>query len=95
MLPSAFVGEEQQEKSAMDVFTMVVALVGIGTIAKIANRKHRRETESQLRSTGEDLVLRQEIAALRERVVTLEQIVTDPAQDLKRQIQALETRRAA
>jgi len=39
--------------------------------------------------------LRQEVAALRERVATLEQIVTDPGFELKRQIQALETRRAA
>ncbi|MGE4072403.1 MAG: hypothetical protein AB7E72_14630 [Lysobacterales bacterium] len=79
----------------MDVFTMVVALVGIGAIAKIANRRHKRETEARQRYAGEDMALRQEVAALRERVVTLEQIVTDPAYDLKRQIQALETRRAA
>ncbi len=79
----------------MDVFTMVVALVGIGAIAKVANRRHKREIEAHRRHSGEDAALRQEVAALRERVATLEQIVTEPAFDLKRQIQALETRRAA
>ena len=79
----------------MDVFTMVVALVGIGAVAKIANRRHKRETDAHHRDAGADAALRQEVAALRERVATLEQIVTEPAYDLKRQIQALETRRAA
>lgn len=79
----------------MDVFTMVVALVGIGAIAKMAKSRNKRLDSIDKRSVFEDEALRREVTALRERVATLEQIVTDPAHDLKRQIQALETRRAA
>lgn len=81
----------------MDVFTMVVALVAIGTVAKIADRrmKHRAAAVERSTSTAEDASLQREIAALRERVATLEKIVTEPAYDLRRQIQDLETRRAA
>lgn len=82
----------------MDVFTMVVAIVAISTVAGLVSRwlkvAERMQSHSQLGSANEQQ-LRQEIAALRERVVTLEQIVTDPGFELKRQIQALETRRAA
>ena len=82
----------------MDVFTMVVAIVAISTVAGLVSRwlkvSERMQSQSQLGSANEQQ-LRQEIAALRERVATLEQIVTDPGFELKRQIQALETRRAA
>ena len=82
----------------MDVFTMVVAIVAISTVAGLVSRwlkvSERMQSQSQLGSANEQQ-LRQEIAALRERVATLEQIVTDPGFGLKRQIQALETRRAA
>ena len=82
----------------MDVFTMVVAIVAISTVAGLVSRwlkvSERMQSQSQLGSANEQQ-LRQEIAALRERVATLEQIVTDPGFELKRQIQALDTRRAA
>ncbi len=82
----------------MDVFTMVVAIVAISTVAGLVSRwlkvAERMQAQSQVGSANEQQ-LRQDIAALRERVATLEQIVTDPGFELKRQIQALETRRAA
>lgn len=79
----------------MDVFTMVVALVAISTVAGLVTRwlKFAERTQAQQGPANEQL--RQEVAALRERVATLEQIVTDPGFELKRQIAALETRRAA
>ena len=82
----------------MDVFTMVVAIVAISTVAGLVSRwlkvAERMQSQSQVGSANEQQ-LRQEIAGLCERVATLEQIVTDPGFELKRQIQALETRRAA
>ena len=82
----------------MDVFTMVVAIVAISTVAGLVSRwlkvSERMQAHSREGSANEQQ-LRQEVAALRERVATLEQIVTDPAFELKRQISALETRRAA
>lgn len=82
----------------MDVFTMVVALVAIGTVGKLIGRWLNGGGQSlaaRQQGAATEQALRQEIAALRDRVATLERIVTDPAYDLKRQIQALETRRAA
>ncbi len=82
----------------MDVFTMVVAIVAISTVAGLVSRwlkfSERRMAQAPLASAGEEQ-LQREVAALRERVATLEQIVTDPGFELKRQIAALETRRAA
>lgn len=82
----------------MDVFTMVVAIVAISTVAGLVSRwlkvAERAQAQSREGSANEQQ-LRQEVAALRERVATLEQIVTDPGFELKRQIAALETRRAA
>ena len=77
----------------MDVFTMVVALVAISTVGGLVSR-WLKVTQGSNKAQGDE-ALRQEIASLRERVATLERIATDPATDLKRQIQALEMRRAA
>lgn len=78
----------------MGVFEMVVAIVAISTAAGLVSRwlklQERRPT-----TTPAQADLQREVAALRERVATLEQIVTDPAFELKRQIAALETRKAA
>lgn len=78
----------------MDVFTMVVVLVAISTVGGLVNRglKLRERELAQGQGNG---ALQREIESLRERVATLERIATDPATELKRQIQALETRRAA
>jgi len=79
----------------MDVFTMVVAIVAISTVAGLVSRWLKVAERMQSQQGPANDQLRQEVAALRERVATLEQIVTDPGFELKRQIQALETRRAA
>ena len=82
----------------MDVFTMVVAIVAMTTVGSIVGRwlkvRQLELTQGQ-NNLASDGSVQRELAALRERVATLERIATDPAVDLKRQIQALETRRAA
>jgi|CXWL01.1.fsa_nt_gi polyhydroxyalkanoate synthesis regulator phasin len=77
----------------MDVFTMVVALVFISTVAGMVKRwlKLTEERSGQRMNgiaSGADAQAR-EIDALRERVATLEAIVTDPKFDLRRKIEAL------
>ncbi len=79
----------------MDVFTMVVAIVAISTVAGLVSRWLKVAEKSRMQQGPANDQLRHEVAALRERVATLEQIVTDPGFELKRQIAALETRRAA
>ncbi len=78
----------------MGVFEMVVAIVAISTAAGLVSRwlklQERRPPAAPVQAD-----LQREVAALRERVATLEQIVTDPAFELKRQFAALETRKAA
>lgn len=76
----------------MGVFEMVVAIVLITTVGRLVSRRLNERRQAQ--RPADDL-LRREVASLRERVATLEQIVTDPAFELKRQIAALETRKAA
>ncbi len=82
----------------MDVFTMVVAIVALTTVGSIVGRwlkvRQLELSQGQNHAVGDSAVQR-ELQSLRERVATLERIATDPATDLKRQIQALETRRAA
>lgn len=82
----------------MGVFEMVVAIVLISTVAGLVSRwlklKERQQAQRASSDSGSE-ALRAELAHLRERVSTLERIVTDPAHDLKRQIDALDTRRAA
>lgn len=78
----------------MGVFEMVVAIVLISTVAGLVSR-WLKFNERRLAQPPADDSLRREVASLRERVATLEQIVTDPAFELKRQIAALETRKAA
>lgn len=79
----------------MDVFTMVVAIVAISTVAGLVSRWLKVAERMQAQQGPAHAQLQQEVAALRERVATLEQIVTDPGFELKRQIAALETRKAA
>lgn len=78
----------------MGVFEMVVAIVLISTVAGLVSRWLKFAERRQSQPPANDL-LRREVASLRERVATLEQIVTDPAFELKRQFVALETRKAA
>ena len=82
----------------MDVFTMVVAIVAMTTVGSIVGRwlkvRQLELTQGQ-NNLASDSSVQRELESLRERVATLERIATDPAVDLKRQIQALETRRAA
>lgn len=83
----------------MDPFSMVVTIVLISVAGKlIGNYLKLRQQELAARAAqgiGSDA--QRELAALRERVATLERIVTDPGYDLKRQFQDLEReqRRAA
>lgn len=85
----------------MDPFSMVVVIVLISVGGRIASNWIKlRQQELTLRQSSSGAsgdAAQREIAALRERVATLERIVTDPAYDLKRQIQALDSehRRAA
>ena len=78
----------------MDVFEMVVLIVLIGTIGSMykyhARSRHRlTDLEEQLRNLGvSDQLAR--IDALEERVKTLERIVTDSKEDLKRQFDYLD-----
>ncbi|MBK8066163.1 MAG: hypothetical protein IPK27_00605 [Rhodanobacteraceae bacterium] len=62
--------------------------------AGLVSRWLKFNERRQAQPPADDL-LRREVASLRERVATLEQIVTDPAFELKRQFAALETRKAA
>ncbi len=77
----------------MDVFQMIVLIVLIGTIGSIfkhrAQSRHRlHELEEQLRKMGvADQLAR--IETLEERVRTLERIVTDQSDRLRREIDAL------
>lgn len=82
----------------MSVFEMVVAIVLISTVAGLVSRwlklQERQRAQAAVSDSASE-ALRAEVASLRERVATLERIVTDPAHELKRQIEALEMRRAA
>lgn len=83
----------------MDPFSMVVTIVLISVAGKlIGNYLKLRQQELAARGApGMDASTERELAALRERVATLERIVTEPAYDLKRQFHELEReqRRAA
>jgi len=77
----------------MDVFTMVVAIVLISTLGAALKRWLKlSEQRAGLRLNGmadySDAQQR-EIDSLRERVATLEAIVTDPSFELRRKIEAL------
>ncbi len=79
----------------MDVFTMVVAIVLITTLGTAVNRwlklSERRQGELGAIASSHAASQASEIAALRQRVATLEAIVTDPSFDLRRKIEALRT----
>lgn len=85
----------------MDPFSMVVAIVLISVGGRtLSNWIKLRQQQLAMRQQGSIAGAdsqQRELAALRERVATLERIVTDPGYDLKRQIQALDSdhRRAA
>jgi len=77
----------------MDVFTMVVAIVLITTLGTAMNRwlklNERRQGERLSASAAHVEAQSREMEALRQRVATLEAIVTDPSFDLRRKIEAL------
>jgi 3-oxoacyl-ACP reductase-like protein len=80
----------------MGVFEMVAVVVVATSVAGFGSRwlKYRERTHA-LRA-GDDGELAREVERLRERVATLERIVTDPAYDLHRRFDDLrEPRRAA
>jgi hypothetical protein len=72
----------------MDVFTMVVVIVAISVMAGVANNFLKLKRIQHEGSPNDDL--RRELAALRERVKVLEQIVTDPKHQLRAELDQLE-----
>jgi len=72
----------------MDVFTMVVVIVAISVTAGVANNYLKVRRLHPEGSASDDL--RAELAALRERVKVLEQIVTDPKHQLRAELERLE-----
>lgn len=83
----------------MDPFSMVVTIVLISVAGKLVGNYLKLRQQEVAARTAQDIggEAQRELAALRERVATLERIVTDPGYDLKRQFQELEReqRRAA
>ncbi len=79
----------------MGVFEMVAVIVVVSTLAGLGSRwlKHQERMQS---ARAPDRQLEREIELLRERVATLERIVTEPSYDLHRRFDDLrEPRRAA
>ena len=72
----------------MDVFTMVVVIVGLSIGGGVVNNYLKPRRSQLARSVDEDLCA--EVARLAERVRVLEAIVTDPARDLKTAFEQLE-----
>ncbi len=79
----------------MGVFEMIAMIVVVTMAASIATRwfKYLERTQSARDAEGD---LRREVDMLRERVATLERIVTEPTYDLHKRFDDLrESRRAA
>lgn len=84
----------------MNPFEMVVLIVAIVMIASVAKARYRaaeprRDEAEAPRPLGpdpENRALREELRALKARVVTLERIATDRSTDLDREIEALRDR---
>ena len=71
----------------MDVFTMVVIIVVVTTIAGVYEKQQKNKYKAA-NANQDDLLA--EIDELRERVEVLEKIVTDEKYQLHREIDALE-----
>ncbi|GGX49967.1 hypothetical protein [Saccharospirillum salsuginis] len=70
----------------MDVFKFVIIIVLIGTVGGIVKEVLRNKRKSELKSNQwKD----ERIEALEERVATLERILTDDKERLKREIDSL------
>lgn len=77
----------------MDVFTMVTAIVVVSVVGNTLSTWFKtRQRNDDRQGEQERQALQREIAELRQRVATLESIVTEPAFDLRRQIDNLEPR---
>jgi len=72
----------------MDVFTMVVVIVVVTTVAGVFNNylKNKDKAESKLADTA----LSEELDELRQRIEVLESIVTDQKYQLHRDLTELE-----
>lgn len=61
----------------MDPFSMVVGIVAVVTIGKVVQTKVRAQESKPAADHPDALRMRDEIRALKERVVVLERVVTD------------------
>lgn len=73
----------------MDVFVFVIIVVFIGCASGVANTYMKNQRELR-RQQGPDDAALAELDELRERVETLEKIVTDEKYQLSRELTALE-----
>lgn len=72
----------------MDVFTMVVVIVTVSCLAGVINNYLKTRRVEQRNSPGPEVEA--ELAALKQRVAVLEEIVTDEGYRLHREIDRLE-----
>ncbi len=71
-------------------FTMVVAIVAIGVFGGIISNYLKNKQNMRAPETDAELdAMRREIQTLRDRVHTLEKLVTDPEEKLKREFERL------
>lgn len=73
----------------MSMWTAIVLIVLISVAGGVASNFARARAKMAQRSEG-DAVFGGELEALRRRVEVLEKIVTDPRNDLRRELDALE-----
>lgn len=80
----------------MDLFSMVTTIVVVGVVGGTVNTwiKHRARTVA-VPPAQPDPAVQRELIELRQRVAALEAIVTEPAFELRRQIEELEPRRGS
>ncbi|XOV82032.1 MAG: hypothetical protein ACFHXK_14325 [bacterium] len=72
----------------MDVFTMVVFIVAVTTVAGVFN--NYLKSKNKARNQQADSALSEEVDMLRQRVEVLESIVTDQKYQLHRELTELE-----
>jgi hypothetical protein len=86
-----------------DPFTMVVAIIAIITVGKVMSVRFKSKNgiiedeygnQKQIKSDSDSARMREEIAALKDRIQVLERIATDNnnANDIGRQIEQLRDR---
>ena len=73
----------------MSMWSAIVLIVLISVGGGVANNFAKARARSERRSES-DALIGSELAALRERVEVLEKIVTDPRNELRRELDALE-----